>query len=425
MSNQSITRMIQKVCRDLETLGLHSYGVAVSGGSDSMALLHMLTDWEFDKKPDIIAASVDHGLRTESQSEIKFVKEICRKKKIKHFSLRTTTNLLKTRGNLQENARIERYKLLKNWAVEQKLQCVLVGHTLDDQEENLLMRFFRGSGVDGLVSMQKSVVRSEILWIRPLLNLRREELQQYLKIKKYRWVDDPSNYDNKYLRVRIRALLQQLKVDNLLTPNFVKTTEHMSRASKLLRKTATFDAKNLLSFNEAGQITFDGSKFSELFEDTQYRILAGIISWFSGTVYKPRFSQLEHVYYELVQNKHLAGITLGGTIFRKKRGVVTVFREFASVKSVHVVKDQNFIWDNRWHITMNAGPRKKLYVKPYGSLASGNCDVDFKSNFDKEALATIPAIVTSSTVKFVPLSNLKYDVEIKLLKRNNEFYKFF
>jgi tRNA(Ile)-lysidine synthase len=425
VSNQRIERMTQEVCSDLESLGLHSYGVAVSGGSDSIALLHMLADWEFDKKPDIMVASVDHGLRTESQSEIKFVKEICKKKKIKHFSLRVTANLLNAGGNLQENARIERYELLKNWAVEQKLQCVLVGHTLDDQEETLLMRFFRGSGVDGLVSMQKKVFKSDILWIRPLLKFRREELQHYLKINKHCWVDDPSNYDKKYLRVRIRELLQQLRRDNLLTSNFVKTSEHMSRASKLLKKRANSDANNLLSFDEAGQITFDSTKFLELFEDTQYRILAGIISWFSGTVYKPRFSQLEHLYCKLVQNKDLAGLTLGGTIFRKRKGVVTVVREFASVESVYVVKDQDFIWDNRWLITMNVCPKIKLFVKPYGSLDFENCDIDFNSDFDKEALATVPAIVTHSMVKFVPLSNLKYDVEIKLLNQNNEFYKFF
>ena len=74
---------------------------------------------------------------------------------------------------------------MRNWAISKDLQCVLLGHTLDDQEENLLIRFFRGSGVDGLVSMEDMVVRDEILWIRPLLRLRKEELRNYLRNNNY------------------------------------------------------------------------------------------------------------------------------------------------------------------------------------------------------------------------------------------------
>ena len=95
---------------------------------------------------------------------------------------------LKTKGNLQDNARSARYNLLRNWAISKDLQCVFLGHTLDDQEENLLIRFLRGSGVDGLVSMEHLVVRNEILWIRPLLSLRKEELRSYLRNNNYSWI---------------------------------------------------------------------------------------------------------------------------------------------------------------------------------------------------------------------------------------------
>ena len=127
----------------------------------------MLTDWESRDKPEIIVASIDHGLRSESKSEVEFVKKACEMKKVKHFSLTPTIHLSKMPGNLQDNARSARYKLLRNWAIAKNLQCILLGHTLDDQEENLLIRFFRGSGVDGLVSMEEMVPRNEILWIRP------------------------------------------------------------------------------------------------------------------------------------------------------------------------------------------------------------------------------------------------------------------
>ena len=416
--------MIEKIVRNFASLKLRSCGIAVSGGSDSMALFHMLTDWKSSNKPEIIVASIDHGLRSESKLEVEFVKKACEMKKVKHFSLAPSTHLSKIRGNLQDNARSARYTLLRNWAIAKNLQCILLGHTLDDQEENLLIRFFRGSGVDGLVSMEEMVARNEILWMRPLLKFRKEDLRNYLRTNNYSWVDDPSNHDNKYTRVRMRKLLKQLKSNNIITPNFVKTADHMLRASKLSREIAISNSKTLLSFNDVGQISFKVEKFSQLFEDSQYRILAGIVSWFSGSFYKPRFSQLENVYNKIL-NVNITGSTLGGTVFKKKNGIVTVTRELGSIEENFLVKNKKFIWDNRWLITLKSEYQGQLYVKPYGLLGTDDQEIFITSKFDRNAVATIPVLVTKRDVKFVPFSNLKYDIDVKLLNQDNEFYKFF
>ena len=425
MINQDSKKMIEKIISNLANLKLNSCGIAVSGGSDSMALLHILTDWESAAKPNIYVASIDHGLRPESKSEIEFVKKICEKKKVEHVSLAPVTQLSKAKGNLQDNARSARYELLEKWAISKNLQCILIGHTLDDQEENLLMRFLRGSGVDGLVSMEELVVRNEILWIRPLLKSRKEDLRNYLRNNNYSWIDDPSNFDDKYQRVKVRTLLQQLKSNNIIASNFAKTADHMRRASKLSKETAISSSKSLLSYNGVGQITFEGEKFSKLFEDTQYRILAGIISWFSGVFYKPRFSQLENIHRKIISDRNLAGATLGGTVFKKKSGIVTVMRELASVKEDHLIKNEKFIWDNRWLVTFKSRVQSKLYIKPYGLISYDNYKIFIDGDFDERALSTIPVILENKIVKFVPFSNLEYDVEVKLLNEEKEFYKFF
>ena len=425
MINQDSKKMIEQIISNLANLKLKSCGIAVSGGSDSIALLHILTDWESAAKPNLLVASIDHGLRPESKLEVEFVKKICEEKKVEHVSLAPAKNLLKTQGNLQDNARSARYQLLKKWAISKNLQCIFIGHTLDDQEENLLMRFFRGSGVDGLVSMEEIVLRNEILWIRPLLKSRKEDLRNYLRDNNYSWIDDPSNYDDKYQRVKVRKLLQQLKSSNLIASNFVKTADHMLRASKLSKKTAISNSKSLLSCNDVGQVTFEVKKFSELFEDTQYRILAGIISWFSGSFYKPRFVQLENMHRKIINNRNLMGATLAGTVFKKKNGIVTVTRELASVIENHFIKSRKFIWDNRWLITFKSRHQSKLYIKPYGLLSFDDQKFLIDGDFDKGSLATIPIIIENSTVKFVPFSNLKYDVDVKLLSDEEEFYKFF
>ena len=425
MNSKDSKQIIEQVISGLDSLKLSSCGIAVSGGSDSMALFHILTDWKSDNKPKIFVASIDHGLRPESNSEVEFVKKICQTKRIEHVTLSPDTHLSKAQGNLQNNARSARYQLLRNWAISKNLQCVFIGHTLDDQEENLLMRFFRGSGVDGLAAIEKKSSRNGILWVRPLLKFRKEELRNYLRNNSYSWIDDPSNNDDKYQRVKVRKLLQQLKSSSLITPNFVNTSDHMLRASKLLREKAVSSSKTLLSFNDVGQIMFAVEEFSELFEDTQYRILSGIISWFSGRFYKPRFSQLEKIYCKVVDARNLTGATLGGTVFKKKNGIVTVTRELASVKEEYLIENEEFIWDNRWLITLKEGIRMKLYVKPFGLLGIDETKICIKSDFDKRALATMPMITTNRAVKFVPLSNLKYNVDVKLLNQDNEFYKFF
>ncbi len=424
MINQDSRKMIEQVVRNLASLKLSSCGIAVSGGSDSIALFHIITEWEAENKPEILVASVDHGLRSESKAEVEFVKKICEMKRVKHFSLKPTMNILEARGNLQDNARSARYQLLRNWAISNDLQCVLVGHTLDDQEENLLIRFLRGSGVDGLASMENMVVRNEILWIRPLLKYRKEDLRNYLRNNNYSWIDDPSNDDDKYQRVKMRKLIKQLKSDGLIAPNFVKTADHMLRASKQSKEIAKKNSKTLLSFNDVGQITFEVEKFSQLFEDTQFRILSGIISWFSGKFYKPRFSKLESMHNKILNSK-LTGATLGGTVFKKENDIITVTRELASIEKKYLVKEEKFIWDNRWLIMLKPKIQGKLYVKPYGLLYLDDHRFSITSEFDKTALATIPAITTNRGVKFVPLSNLKYDVDIKLLNQDGEFYKFF
>ena len=89
----------------------------------------------------------------------------------------------------------------------------------------------------------KKSVRNGILWIRPLLKFRKEELRNYLRNNNYSWIDDPSNDDEKYQRVKMRKLLKQLKSNSLITPNFVKTADHMLRASKLLKEIAVSSSK--------------------------------------------------------------------------------------------------------------------------------------------------------------------------------------
>lgn len=175
-------------------------GLAVSGGPDSVALL-LLAHRCF---PDqISAASVDHGLRPEAQNECEFVAALCQEYGIDHEILKPTTPI---RGSIQMEARKARYALLHMWIERQELNWLATAHHADDQLETLIMRILRGSGIDGMSAIRAR--RGQI--VRPLLRFTKAELQEFVKNQDVIAVDDPSNQDRSFDRVRVREALSKL-----------------------------------------------------------------------------------------------------------------------------------------------------------------------------------------------------------------------
>jgi tRNA(Ile)-lysidine synthase len=143
--------------------------VAVSGGPDSLALSFLAKIYSIIKSIDIKYFIVDHGLRKNSKLEAKDVQ-----KKLKNFSIKL--NILTWRGkkprkNIQSIAREKRYKLLTDEAKKFKIKNILLGHQLDDLFENFFIRILRGSGLKGLISLDKEVHLNQVNLIRPLIEI--------------------------------------------------------------------------------------------------------------------------------------------------------------------------------------------------------------------------------------------------------------
>lgn len=176
------------------TNGHGRIGLAVSGGGDSLALLLLahaaMPEW-------IDVATVDHGLRAEAADEAQLVGSICASLGLSHTIL---TPALRISGSLQANARQARYALLEAWADERDLAWIATAHHVDDQAETLMMRLLRGSGVAGLSAIRETNGRI----IRPLLTWRRSELRSIVASSPFVPVDDPSNADMNFDRVRMR-----------------------------------------------------------------------------------------------------------------------------------------------------------------------------------------------------------------------------
>lgn len=173
------------------------YGVAVSGGPDSMALLWLMVSL---LPGQVRAATVDHGLRQGSAEEARMVAGFCARDHIPHDIL---TPLAPIRGSLQAAARVERYRLLDAWRSQQGLDHIVTAHHADDQLETVIMRLNRSSGVGGLAAIRAR--NGSVL--RPLLGWRRNDLVALALDADLPFVDDPSNADVRFDRARLRKEL--------------------------------------------------------------------------------------------------------------------------------------------------------------------------------------------------------------------------
>jgi tRNA(Ile)-lysidine synthase len=224
-----------------------AFGVAVSGGPDSLALL-LLAEAAFPGLPQ--AATVDHRLRPESAGEAAFVHDLCAARGIAHATL-TGPPIL---GNVQAGARALRYRLLGTWARERGLAFVLTAHHQDDQAETLLLRLQRGAGLAGLAGIRPGAGIEGLTVLRPLLGWRKAELAEIVAEAGLAAVEDPSNNDERYDRSRLRK--QLAATDWLDAPALARSAAALGEAEEALDWTVeqliaerTDSARNGLTFD--------------------------------------------------------------------------------------------------------------------------------------------------------------------------------
>jgi tRNA(Ile)-lysidine synthase len=207
--------------------GAGKLGLAVSGGPDSLALLLLA----LAAMPGRVeAATVDHGLRSESATEAVDVARICKSLGVPHTTLTVTVGA----GNLQAQARDARYAALAEWLATRGLDALATGHHADDQAETLLLRLNRASGVAGLagVRMRGTVPGTPIPLLRPLLGWRRHELAEILAAAGLIAADDPSNRNDRFDRPRLRKNLAE--VDWIDVPALAASAAHLADADAAL-----------------------------------------------------------------------------------------------------------------------------------------------------------------------------------------------
>jgi len=249
---------------------------AVSGGPDSMAMMHLLARWGSEHRPPIIVATVDHGLRAEAAAEAAFVAREAAALGFPHHTLAWTGD--KPATGLQDAAREARYRLLVGQAREVGASHLVTAHTQDDQAETILMRLARGSGLKGLRGMRRELERDGVVHARPLLDWPKARLVDLCRRNGWAFVSDPSNADERFTRVRWRRLMPLLAEEGLSAGRLARLAERITQADDALEIKArqAFDAADPVM--EEGGLSFRAACLAEEPFEIALRVLERALS---------------------------------------------------------------------------------------------------------------------------------------------------
>lgn len=329
--------------------------VAVSGGGDSMALLALLSRWVKNSGAgcQITALTVDHRLRPESAGEARQVAAWCRGLRVGHKTLKVTAP--PPTSGLQEWARARRYELMCQWARDAGGVPVLLAHTLDDQAETLLMRLARGSGVDGLAAMALETSRYGVRLLRPLLGMPRERLRRTLAALGQDWLEDPSNEDGRFERVRARQTLGMLEPLGIDIRRLADTAAAMDRAKRALERQTSQCLKDV-HWGALGEVEFDPDRLAREEREIGLRALRRILGAVSGPAPPPRLDSLESLLDWAVEGAGAARTLHGCVLRRVSGGRIVAARELARcAPPVKVRAGQEAVWDGRWRVSLRLG----------------------------------------------------------------------
>jgi tRNA(Ile)-lysidine synthase len=284
---------------NLKILDTKKILVAVSGGSDSLALTLLLKEFCDCHNIKLMAVTIDHQMRQESNNEAKNLQKKLLKLGINHKIL--ISNLKnQPKSNIEANLRQMRYDLLYQYCQENNIKFLFLGHQRDDLAENFLIRLFRGSGIDGLAAISEISDFKEVKLIRPLLDFSKSELEQYLKDQKIAWFEDLSNQDDKFLRNKIRKFLLQLPEHDLIINRIKSTAKQVSESKKIIDDLIIKQAKEILQFKEGGYFLLNYKKLAAIDQNLALKILALVLIEVSGDIYKPRLTKLLNFYHWVI-----------------------------------------------------------------------------------------------------------------------------
>ncbi|TIX91323.1 tRNA lysidine(34) synthetase TilS [Rhizobium sp. P44RR-XXIV] len=363
--------------------------VAISGGSDSTGLLIALAEQiKSLPYPDIAlsAATIDHGLRASAADEALNVAALCASRDIPHFVRRWEGE--KPKSAIMAAAREARYELLADLASEISADVIVTAHTVDDQRETILMRASRRrEGEDGVgTGISDALLFDRRIWIvRPFLVCRRVDIRDYLDKHAVSWLDDPSNEDTRFERVRTRKKLAQETEAAVLADGGANRTALSGSAASWLDEYVTIHANVLCAIDRAA---FSGDAAVVTYA------LSSLAAVFGGEVYGPGRQQMERI-LDFVKAGQPGRRTAGGVVFDLRRDSLYLMRESRNIEPMTLMPGAKAIWDGRFEL-VNSGSAP-IRVQARGAQLAKSFPPDLPKGAVQRASAAMPLIAANGS----------------------------
>ncbi len=354
-----LARHFDQAMRSLPDPG-RNLAVAVSGGPDSTALAMLMRDWAAATGRNLTALVVDHGLRADAEAEAVRVASRLRAADIRSHVLTCTGD--KPDTAVQAPARDARYRLMLGWCRSHGHDSLFLGHHGDDQAATVAMRIDRGSGIDGLAAMRRVVRRGDVGLYRPLLDLPKSVLTDFLDGSGTAWEDDPSNRDPRHERNRVNDALAQ----------YPDPTRHSARLRRLGHRAARA-ADALAHMTESiwqlharsgpdGSVRLDSPAFQAVPEEIRLRLLIRAVTQAGGTV--PGLSGAERV-LDRLDAGDAGTLTLGHAVIRLTDTRMRVMREQRNLpRLAWPAGTQVLDWDGRFRLQASSRINAPLSIGP-------------------------------------------------------------
>ena len=264
--------------------------LCISGGADSLCLGLLLDKYCQDSNKRLTLLTVDHDLRDDSKAEADQVSNWL--PHLMHHILKWDHDGVTS--NIQDQARRARYDLIEKWCHENQVTQIFLGHHGDDQAENFLIRLERGSGLAGLSGMNACEIKNGFTYLRPLLTLEKSRLIQTLKSMNQEWIEDPSNQNENFLRIKMRKLLAD-HPEELPQQRILLATKNLKRAHDAIE----FYVNDFLQKHTAetkDTVSMHLPSFLNLPDEVAYRTLSHILMHIGQKEYTPRLHSLETIF---------------------------------------------------------------------------------------------------------------------------------
>lgn len=378
--------------------------VGLSGGADSMALVLAAHRWTQIHGGSVTALTVDHGLRAGSDQEALQVGQWLRDLGISHHILKWNHGGVSSR--IQSSARDARYDLLCRWCKEHDIPYLMMAHHREDQEETFFMRLVKGSGLDGLSSMRAHAERDGVTLLRPFLTISKSQIHAYLEAHGQPFLQDPSNENPTFTRVRFRAFLQS---EGLSDARFDGVVEKLQEDRDFFDQSCDLWWQNNVEGFEPFYVHVKSLEaLTSLHPAYGKRCLLRLLKVINGVAYPLGSESLERL-WQALQDPTFKAMTVGNCYVMVRKGGLHVQRELERLTQEITLEnyDPNILWEGRISLESygSVGVVKRLGTDSIPHLKK---TLGEDSPIPSVVWPTLPAVFVGGALKSVPA--LEYGV---------------